>query len=316
VSDISLQFPWWFDVLLLVAAAFWPLTALAAASAIWLWRKGSRLAVRIITIPVFVLWMVSASLNVYGLIDNWRSRAHDAAELRSRQHTVTEPTRIGGIMLPPKTVVTRRYAGDPENVEALDLAEPADVHGIPLIGRVEFDEAGRIHGTVTLAHDAAIGGIPCSASSSAMVLNGKLSSCTLARPHTVNGVPCRRQLDVTVGVECTLAAHYERFGVVWPPQTFIDDSPLEGKTWFTTGPAAPSLRVLGTALPEKSVVMYVNGQLSNITLGAPFIRSGGNTINVIDVNGNDVEGEIARASFDEPARRVTLSAGAIQLRSK
>ncbi len=314
MSDISLQFPWWFDLLLLVAAVFWPLTAVAAAAATWLWLKRSRLVVWIVTVPVLVLWVVSASVRLYGAIDQWRSNAHAVAELRSRELTVTAPTRIAGIMLPPKTVVTRRYGGRPENIEALDLAEPANVHGIPLIGRVEFDDGGQIHGNVTLAHDASIGGIPCSASSSVIVLDGRLSSCRLALVHVIHGIPCGGELDVTVGVECTLAAKYERFGVIWPPQTFVTDSPPEGKTWFTTGPAAPSLRVLGSALPEKSVVEYAHDGMSRITLAPPFLHFGGKTINAIDVRGSSVEGEIARADFNEPIRFVALSPHAIERR--
>jgi hypothetical protein len=314
VSDISLQFPWWFDLLILVAAVFWPLTVAAAAAAIWLWLRRSRLAVRILTIPVLVIWAVSACVNLYGLIDNQRSRARAAAELRSRELTLTEPTRIDGISLPAKTIVTRRHEQGPEDIQTLDLPEPADVHGIPLVGHVEFDDAGQIHGSVTLARNASIGGVPCSAKADAMLLNGRLSSCMLAQPHAVHGIPCSGVLDITVGVACTLAAHYERFGVIWPPQTLISDSPLEGKTWFTTGPTAPSLRVLGTTLPEKSGVEYDHGQLSSINFGTSLVHFGANAINVIDVHGDVVEGQIARASFDEPARHVTLPAGAIQLR--
>jgi hypothetical protein len=312
VSDISLQFPWWFDLLLLVAAVFWPLTAAATAAAIWLWLQRSRLVVRIVTIPVLVLWVISASVHVYGAIDQWRSHAHAVAELQSRELTVTAPTRIGGIMLPPKSVVTRRYGGGAEDIEALDLAEPANVHGIPLIGRVEFDDAGQIHGTVTLAHDASIGEIPCSAKSSVIVLNGRLSSCTLALVHAVHGIPCRGTIDVTLGVECTLAARYERFGVVWPPQTFVNDSPPEGKTWFTTGPIAPSLRVIGSALPNKSVVEYTHNELSRITLAPPFLHFGGKIIDAIDVDGDSAEGEVARSDLNDPVRRVTLPAHAVQ----
>jgi hypothetical protein len=218
------------------------------------------------------------------------------------------------MMLPAKTVITRGYAKGPENIQSVDLAEPADVHGIPLMGRVEFDAAGRIDGTVTLAHDAPIEGILCSAESDAILLNGRLSSCTLAQAHTVRGIPCLGKLDITVGVACTLASRYERFGVVWQPQTFISDSPLQGKTWFTIGPVAPSLRVLGTTLPEKTSVTYEHGQLSSINLGTRLVHFRGNAINVIDVRGDAAEGEIARADFDQPVRYVTLPAGAIQPR--
>jgi hypothetical protein len=267
-----------------------------------------------VTIPVLVLWAVSAGLNLYGLIDNQRSRTRAAAELRSRELTLAQSTRIGNMRLPPKTVVTRRYGGGPEDIQALDLAEPADVHGIPLIGHVEFDDAGQIHGNVTLARDASIGGIPCSAKTDTIVLNGRLSSCTLAQPHTVHGIPCSGNLDVTVGVSCRLATPYQRFGVLWPPRTFVDDSPPEGKTWFTVGATPPSLRVLGTTLPEKSGVEYVHGQLSSINLGTSLVHFAGNAINVIDVHGDIVHGEIARANVAGPARHVALPAGAIQLR--
>lgn len=260
MSDISFQFPWWVDLLFLVAMAFWPLSLAAAAAAILLWLRRTRLAVRIVTIPVLVLWCVSAGVNLYGLIDNRRSDVRAAADLRSRERTLTEPTRIAGIALPAKTVVTRRFGQGPEQIQTLDLTEPADIHGMPLIGRVEFDDAGQIHGTVTLARDAPIGGIPCSAKTGVIVLSGRLSSCTLAQPHAVHGIPCSGNLDITVGVACTLAARYERFGIAWAPQTFISDSPLEGKTWFATGPIAPSLRVLGTALPQRSSVEYEHGQ--------------------------------------------------------
>jgi hypothetical protein len=107
VSDISLQFPLWFDLVVFVAEIFWPLTVVAAAAAIWLWLKRSRVAVWIVTVPVLVIWTVSAGLNLYRMIDNQRSRVRAAAELRSREFTLTEPTRIAGIMLPAKTVVIR-----------------------------------------------------------------------------------------------------------------------------------------------------------------------------------------------------------------
>lgn len=314
MSDISLQFPWWFDLLLLVAVAFWPLTVLAVAAAAWLWLRSSRLAVRLVTIPALVLWTVSAGLNLYGIIDNQRSRTRAAADVRSRELTLAQSTQIGDMRLPPKTVVTRRYGGGPADIQTLDLPEPADVHGIPLIGHVEFDNAGQIHGNVTLAADASIGGIPCSAKANAVVLNGSLSSCALAQPHSVNGIPCSGNLDITVGVSCTLATPYKRFGVLWAPKTLIDDSPLEDKTWFTVGPTPPSLRVLGTTLPEKSSVEYVHGQLSSINLGTSLVHFAGNAINVIDVHRDVVDGEIARANLDRPARRVALPAGAIQLR--
>ena len=311
VSDINIQLPWWWGPLLLVASAFWPLTA-AAAAATWLWFRRTNAPTRIVSMLILALWTLSASLNLYRFVDDWRSNAHAGAELQSRQLILTEPRRIAGITLPAKTVVTRRYGKGAEDLETVDLVEPADIHGIPLIGRVEFNDAGQIDGTVSLAHDASIGGIPCSAKADTMVLSGKLATCTLTRPYTVHGVPCTGKLDVAVGVSCTLAKHYVRFGVVWSPQTYIDDSPMQGKTWIKTGPAAPSLRLLGAALPEKTDIEYASGQLSTINLGTRVVHYDGSAINVIDVRGHVAEGEVARASMDEPMRLVSLPADAIK----
>ena len=67
VSDIGLDIPWWAIVLFVLWAAFLPLTAAAAGTGIWAFRKRTSHAARILAFVFGGLWLVSAVANVYVL---------------------------------------------------------------------------------------------------------------------------------------------------------------------------------------------------------------------------------------------------------
>ena len=269
MSDIDIKFPVWFDVVVLLMMAIWPLTAAAIAAGVGLWYGRKYIVVRVLAGIVIGLWLISAAMNLYGYIDNVRSERAYNADLKSRQQTLEQATTVSGIALPAGALVTVRSAGT-DRIQELDLPSPAVVHGMPLTGHAEFNEDGKIDGYVTLARDATIETIPCSPAGKALFRDGALVECTLSKPTRIRGVPCTGVVDVDTGVECTLFADYRNYGVTWRAQTKVQDLRIDHQAWFYVGPLPPTLRVLGAALPNGAVVSYENGRLKQIGLGVGF----------------------------------------------
>src|SRR5579863_7494420 len=239
--------------------AFWPLTLLAAiAIGFWLRRRKST-GTRMVAGIAVVFWVISAVPYFYYVGGEAVSRA----QLGSRQETLRDATTIAGIQLPAGTLVTHPSAAARDEIESLDLQREASVYGIPLTGNVTFD-GGRPDGFVTLARDAEIGGVPCSAKAGVQLKRGTLETCTLSRPSRIRGIPCRGDLSLTDdGVQCTLASEYRQFGITWQPGTAAS---IGESASFDVMARAPNLYLMGSPLPGRAVIEFERGRLSGINL--------------------------------------------------
>jgi hypothetical protein len=220
-------------------------------------RHRSAIAARIVAGVAVSLWTISAVPYFY----YFGGEAVFRAQLRSRQETLRQATTIAGIQLPAGTLVT--YASNARDlIESLELQQEASVHGVPLTGLVNFD-AGRPDGYVTLARDAEIDEVPCSAQENVQLKRGTLNTCTLARPARIHGIPCRGEVSLSNdGVGCILASDNQRFGVTWRAGTGVTVAKNEGT--FDVMSRAPNLYVLGAPLPGRAIVTFDEGRLSEV----------------------------------------------------
>lgn len=282
MSDIDIDIPFWAIAAAMLAWAFWPLTILAVGAAFWVWRsRGSKaaLAARIAAVAFALLWAVSAGLRILWIADNVRQRALRDADVRSRQYTLARAATIGDLRLPAGTVVTHTANGR-NDVEAVDLPAPTEIYGVPLVGHADLSSSGSIDGSGTLARDATIAGVPCAAGQNARFNDGTLIECTLSRPAVVRGIPCIGVVNLSAGVDCTLASDYRRFGFVWGAQTHVGDLG-DDEVSFRIGSLPPTLQVLGLPLPAGSQVQFSKGRIDTIDLRDGPLRYGGCTIDLI-----------------------------------
>jgi hypothetical protein len=238
--------------------AFWPLTILAIIALVFWWRRRTSRATQILAGIAVLLWTISAVPYFY----YYGGEAVNRAQLRARQETLPRARSIAGIALPAGTLVT--YSADNRGeIESLELKEAASVSGIPLIGSVNF-ERGRPNGYVTLARDATVDGVPCSARADVQLRDGALDTCTLSKPSAIRGIPCQGVVALSNGTECTLASEYHRFGVTWRAETRVSFD-RNGASFDVMG-EAPNLYFLGSPLPSRANVSFVNGRLSGVNL--------------------------------------------------
>ncbi len=287
MSDIDLQFTWWQIGFMLLAFGFWPLSVAAAAAALWWWRQRTSRVARTVAAAVVGLWAICGAANLLLIAGRIKDQAETDATLRARQSTVAQDTVIGGMRLPPGTVVTRGEESTDE-IAAVDLPIAADVGGVPVIGHVQL-ASGALDGEVTLAHDTRIAGVACSASEAARFYDGKLMACRLAEPSRVRGVPCSGTIDLESGIVCVLAEDYQRFGYTWHAQTKLTD--YGDLVWFRTGALAPSLRVFGLPLGADSEVEFTRGQIASVDLRNAPAHYRGCRIELILVNNGMVTGQ-------------------------
>ena len=290
--------------------AFWPLTIfLAVAGFVW-WRNRKTWWARIVAGVAVVCWTISAAPYFYYV----GGEMLNSAQQRARQETLRDTKVIAGIQLPAGTVVTHPSASARNEIETLELQQEASVYGIPLTGQVNFD-GGRPDGFVTLARDAEIGRVPCSAKGQVQLKRGTLDSCTLSRPAQVRGIPCQDDLSLSNdGVECTLAWDYQRFGVTWRAGTGVNFTQNDGTLDIMARP--PNLYVLGLPLPNRAIVYFAKGRLAsmNFTTLAPW-RVHGCSIGSIDVRYSAVTEPRDRCGFPRDRfGNVVLSSTAFTIR--
>ncbi len=268
--------------------AFWPLTIFAAIAVWFWWRRRSILAARIVAGLALALWVISAIPYLY-LVG---SEAAFAARLRSRQETLKDATAIAGIGLPAGTLVTHPTAQARNEIASLDLQQGALVYGIPLKGHVDFNKA-QPDGFVTLARDAAIGGVPCSADAEVLLKDGRVDTCTLSRASIVRGIPCRGKVSLSNGIRCVLSGDYRRFGVTWRAGTQASVDGNGGSFDIMSQP--PSLHVLGSPLPRRAIVEFVGGRLYGINFTIDPWHFQGCTISYIALEYGAASGRISGA---------------------
>jgi len=244
----------------LLIEAFWPLSIVAAIAGFVWWRNRQAVAARVVALLAVVLWLPSAATYFYYVGGN----VANGAQLRMRQETLQKTTSIAGIELPAGTLVTHPSAGSRDQIESLDLNGVAAVHGIPLIGHVNFQN-GQPDGFVTLAQDAAIDHVPCSASADVQLREGALDTCTLSRPARIRGIPCRGEFSPDPkDVNCELASDYRAFGVTWRAGTRASIGANSGA--FAIADRAPNLYFLGSPLPRDADVEFDDGRVSQVNL--------------------------------------------------
>ena len=269
--------------------AFWPLTAVAAIAVLIWWRRRSSIGRRIAAIVAILLWAVSAATYVRYV----GGEALNSAEIRSRQETLHDARDVAGVRLPAGTLV--QYAdGARTEIQTIDLPRETLVDGMPLRGSVNFSN-GRPDGFVTLAQDATIDGVPCSAASDVHLTEARLDTCTLSRASIVRGVPCKGEVTLSAdgSTQCTLSSPYRRFGVTWAAGTGIYAAANGGSFDITAQP--PNLYVLGTPLPHRADVSYAAGRLDGINFSNGILHYRGCDVMFVTVAYN---GESAKAKPD------------------
>jgi hypothetical protein len=286
LSDISLTFTWWQIALWVLATWFWPLTGAAVLAAFWLWRKPASWIARIAGAIVFICWVLSGGTLLMVAIDRARTGAQYESELRARQTKVQQSAVVAGIRLPAETVVTHAQ-NDPSDIVAVDVPVPIQIHGVPVTGHVPLD-GGLLSGDVTLARDAIVDEVPCSAQQPIRMDSGKLVTCRMSRPSRVRGIPCSGDVDLQVGVVCVLVADYSRFGYTWRAQTKVTD--FGDMVWFNVGSRPPSLYVFGSLLAAGTTVQFQNGRIVSIDLQGKPAHFEDCTIDLIMVQNGVVGG--------------------------
>jgi hypothetical protein len=240
------------------------LTLAVAAAGIWLYAARTP-AAWIVASVIAVLWCVSGGAKLIFWIDEVRSQAAGAAYERAHRHTLAGDTIVDTMHLPAGTVVV---TNGNFHIVSVELSKPAVLFGVPLKDTVGLRDA-KLDGSQTLHVDAAIDDVPCAADSPVSFDSGKLTSCRLARPSTIGGVPCRGYIDIHAGfLGCELAASYEKYGVTWYEGTDVRGG--EEYMTFTIGSRAPSLHVYGSPLTQGTIVVYRNGKIDMVTFITPL----------------------------------------------
>ena len=288
MSDIGINITWQAIVLGMIAMAFWPLTAVAAVAVVWLLRRRTSLAARIVTACALVLWSASAAINIGVLLGQARDAGEYQASLRARQTTLRDAAIIDGMHLPAGTVVTRSDSETSSDVAAIEVPKAVTIRGIPVVKHAGVND-GKLDGEVTLARDIRIGEAWCSSKEPARFDSGALIACTLAQPSRIRGIPCTGTLDLQNGVVCTLASEYRRFGIVWRATTKITD--YGDLVWFRVGSAAPSLFVFSQPLNPDSEVQFQNARMASVDLRSKPVSFRGCSFNLILVRGRSLIGQ-------------------------
>ncbi len=295
MSDISIQFPLWADVLIVLTWAFWPLTIAAAGAAIWLYLARTSRIAWVVAIVVAVPWVISAGANLMFRIDAARTQAFSVAYDRAHRQALAADTVVSGMHLPAGSVLV---TDDANHLSSVELAKPTILFGVPLKDTVSLQDA-KLEGSQTLQHDATIDGVPCSGDSDVSFENGRLTDCLLAHPATVDGVPCRGYVTIKPNFHgCVLAAPYQRYGATWYPGTDVRGGGDD--ITFTIGSRTSSLRVYGSSLSQGTMVVYGNGAIAMITFIAPLRYRGCTITHVERRNGRmtaDVDGPCSLPSL-------------------
>lgn len=286
MSDISLNITWWQAALWSLAIVFWPLTLLAAGALLWWWRRRRSWPARVAAVIFGLLWLVSAATNIGVLADQAKNRADYESELRSRQKTLARSAVIDGIALPARTVLTHDQT-DPNALAAVDLPAPTRIGGVLVTGHAGLSDR-RLDGTVTLAANAHIGEAFCAAETPARFASGKLVECRLAKPSRIRGIPCIGDINLEVGVVCTLAGHYVRYGYTWRAGTRLTD--FTDLVWFRIGGQPPTLRVFGAPLAPESEVQFNHGTLASVDLRSNAAHFRGCAFDLIMTEGHRTVG--------------------------
>lgn len=313
MSDIDINITPWAIAFGLLAAAFWPLTAVAAAALLWLLRRRASVAARIVTAGALLLWSGSVVTNIMTLITQAQNSAQYEASLRARQTTLHRATIIDGMQLPARTVVTRSSPGSLGYIVAIDVPRAVAIRGTPVVGHAGISD-GKLDGEVTLARDVRIGEAWCSSKQPARFDSGALIACTLAQASRMRGIPCAGAINLQNGVVCTLANDYRRYRIVWREGTKVTD--YGDLVWFRVGPAAPNLLVFGLPLDPDSEVQFQNGLMASVDLRSKPVSFRGCTFKLILVRATSLLGDTTGACAlpTVPPGYVSLPAEAIRIR--
>ncbi len=286
MSDIGIQFPWGFDVAIVLIWAFWPLTIAAAGAVIWLYLARTSRAARVVAIIIGLPWVVSAGLNLWLRIDAVRSHAAGVAYERAHRQTLASDTVVSGMHLPANTVLV---TDDAFHLSSVELSKPTVLFGVPLQDTVSLSDA-KLDGSQTLQHDATIDGLPCAADASTSFANGRLTNCKLAHPAMVRGVPCRGYVTIQEDfLGCELATPYQKYGATWYEGTDVRGN--DDELTFTVGSRPSSLHVYGSPLSQGTMVVYQKGAIAMLTLNTP-LRYRGCTITSIERRDGAMTGEV------------------------
>ena len=288
MSDIGINITPWAIAWGLLAMAFWPLTALAAAALMWLLRRRASIAARIVTVVALVLWSGSVVTNILILVSQAQDAAAYRASLRARQTTLEKAAIVDGMQLPEGTIVTRDSSEFSNDVAAIDVPHAVAIGGIPIVGHAGIADA-KLDGDVTLAQDVRIGQAWCSAKDPARFASGALVECTLGQPSRIHGIPCSGRINLQNGVVCTLSGDYPRYGVVWRAQTKVTD--YGDLVWFHIGGVPPSLRLFEMPLNADAEVQFQNARIASIDVRSKPASFRGCSFNLILVQKGSLLGQ-------------------------
>lgn len=190
MSDIGLNFPFWFTAALALVVALPVTTAIMAGLGIAAYCIRRRDPARRLTalkwtaIAVGPFWLVGLVLGGLLLV----SEIQRHIEIAQDYFTLDKATEIDGVALPAGTTVTLDESHALSRAELPDGAT-ATLRGASWQGKIDFAEPAHApdakHGQIsegTLAADATIDAVPCRAGSEVTFFwGGQLMGCTLSR---------------------------------------------------------------------------------------------------------------------------------------
>lgn len=313
MSDIGINISPWAIALGLFAAAFWPLTAGAAAALLWLRLRRTSIAARIVAAAALLSWSISSFATILMLVSQAQDAAQYRADLRARQTTLHNAAVIDGMHLPAGTIVTRSGPEVFSYVAAIDVPHAVTIGGVPVVQHAGVSD-GKVDGDVTLARDVRVGAAWCSSKEPARFASGALIACTLARPSRIRGIPCTGTIDLQNGVVCTLSGEYRRYGILWRTATTVTD--YGDLVWFKIGPAAPNLFVFGLPLNPDSDVQFQNARMASVDLRSKPVPFRGCAFDLILVRDGSLLGQTRGvcALPTVPPGYVSLPAEAVAVR--
>ncbi len=251
MSDINLHFSALELAIILAALYIVPITIGNALLAVWYFCSRSRLALVLLIIAA-IPCAAGAYVRVSTAFSDWQSDRRSEAYVKAHTRTLARTERIYGSALPAGTVVE----GD-TSADSLEITTrvPVSIAGVPIVGQAEVKTNG-LNADVTLARTSIIDGIACRAGY-AKFEDGKVETCTLAKPQLVRGIPCIGSVTLVSvdasagGVACSIGSAFRLRGVLVSAGTDYSFGTVTVRDANTT-----SVRVFGKPLSSAARVVF------------------------------------------------------------
>jgi hypothetical protein len=194
MSDITVEFPPWFDLVVFGLAYWWALAlAVVVLSAIGWLGRALPMALRYVAWGAAALCAAPLALLLVMIVGDAVGTARRAAEDRALHRTLAADETVGALSLPAGAVLAFTDATHRKLI-SVALPRPMRVAGILLEGALEPITDSEWSGV--LAQDQTIGDWPCRAGNLWFTPQGAVTRCTLAVGHRLAGY------DLPAGAEC------------------------------------------------------------------------------------------------------------------